>query len=162
MKAFNTSALAAMLVVCFATYAESSKPTKHQAIFETAITRQQPMTTLKIRLVIDGKAVIATLADNPTVRDFYSMLPLTLVLSDHANTEKVAYLPRKLSKDGAPAGAKPEIGDIAYYAPWGNLAMYYKDFAYSEGLITLGTIDAGLEILKTPGPLKVTIEPMTR
>lgn len=110
-------------------------------------------------MTVNGKAVVATLADNPTAKDFYSLLPLTLTLSDYAATEKIAYLPRKLSGDGAPAGTEPAIGDIAYYAPWGNLAIFYKDFAYSDGLINLGKIDSGFEAFKADGSLKVTIEP---
>jgi len=50
------------------------------------------------------------------------------------------------------------VGDVAYYAPWGNLVIYYKDFGYSPGLIGLGRIDAGLEALSVPGSLKVTFE----
>jgi hypothetical protein len=34
-------------------------------------------------------------------------------------------------------------GDITYYAPWGNLALFYRDFPYSNGLIRLGTLDTG-------------------
>ncbi|RJG04266.1 hypothetical protein D3878_06620 [Noviherbaspirillum sedimenti] len=116
------------------------------------------MNTLKIRLTVNGKTVIATLADNPTARDFHSLLPLTLTLDDYAATEKISYLPRKLFKDGAPAGIDPSVGDIAYYAPWGNLAIFYKDFGYSNGLIKLGTIDSGLEALKVTGSVKVRIE----
>ena len=52
----------------------------------------------------------------------------------------------------------PSVGDIAYYAPWGNLAIFYKDFGYSRGLIRLGRIDSGIEVLAVPGALKVTIE----
>jgi hypothetical protein len=47
---------------------------------------------------------------------------------------------------------------IAYYAPWGSLAVLYRDFGYSEGLVKLGRIDAGVEALRRPGPLPVTIE----
>jgi hypothetical protein len=50
------------------------------------------------------------------------------------------------------------VGDIAYYAPWGNLAIFYKDFGYSRGLIGLGRIDSGIEALNVPGSLTVTIE----
>jgi hypothetical protein len=40
----------------------------------------------------------------------------------------------------------------------GNLAIFYKDFGYSRGLIRLGRIDSGIEALNVPGSLKVTIE----
>lgn len=113
---------------------------------------------MKIRLTINGKALAATLLDNATARDFHSLLPMTLKLEDYAATEKIAYPPRKLSTQGAPAGIDPEVGDIAYYAPWGNLAIFYKDFGYSRGLVRLGRIDSGVELLKLPGRLEARIE----
>ena len=115
---------------------------------------------MKIRLRIDGKALEGTLLDNATARDFLSLLPLTLTLEDYASTEKIGYLPRKLSTAGAPAGVDPAPGDIAYYAPWGNLAIFYKDSGYARGLIRLGRIDSGIEALSVRGPLKVTLEPI--
>ena len=113
---------------------------------------------MKIRLTINGQSATATLDDNPTARDFLSMLPLTLTLEDYASTEKIAYPPRKLSTQGAPAGIDPEIGDITYYAPWGNLALFYKDFGYSAGLIRLGRLDAGVEAISASGKMMITIE----
>ena len=114
--------------------------------------------TMKIRMTINGQVTTATLDDNATARDFLSLLPLTLTLEDYASTEKIAYPPRRLSTEGAPAGIDPEVGDIAYYAPWGNLALFYKDFGYSAGLIRLGRFDGGVEIINARGRLKVTIE----
>ena len=113
---------------------------------------------MRIRLTFDGKAVEATLLDNATARDLLSLLPMTLMLEDYASTEKIGYPPRKLSTAGTPAGVDPSVGDIAYYAPWGNLAIFYKDFGYSRGLVGLGRINSGLEALNVPGSLKVTIE----
>jgi hypothetical protein len=113
---------------------------------------------MKIRLIINGKPVSATLVDNPTSRDFLSLLPLSVTLEDYAATEKITYLPGKLSTAGAPSGSDPSVGSIAYYAPWGNVALFYKDAPYARGLILLGRIDAGLETLSTPGPLKARIE----
>ncbi|MEW6688641.1 MAG: cyclophilin-like fold protein [Pseudomonadota bacterium] len=115
---------------------------------------------VKIRLLIDGKVVTATLTDSATAKDFLSLLPMTLTLEDYAATEKISYLPRKLSTAGAPAGVDPDPGDIAYYAPWGNLAIFYKDFGYSRGLVKLGRIDSGIETLSVRGSLKATIEPL--
>jgi hypothetical protein len=87
-------------------------------------------------------------------------LPITL--EDYASTEKIAYMPRKLSTAGAPAGVDPAVGDITYYAPWGNLAIFYRDSGYAKGLVRLGSLDSGVEMLSTWGPLKVTIEPLTK
>lgn len=115
-------------------------------------------TTMKIRINVGDTAITATLDDNATTRDFLSLLPLSLTLTDYAATEKISDLPRRLSTKGAPPGTDPAVGDIAYYAPWGNLAVFYQDFGYSTGLVKLGSIDAGVEALRRPGSLRVTIE----
>ncbi|WP_230407619.1 cyclophilin-like fold protein [Undibacterium rivi] len=155
--------LAVGLIFSFTVCADTNRPYDTYCNLARPITSlaNQTIKMLKIRITVNGEMVIATLADNPTAKDFYSLLPLTLSLNDYAATEKIAYLTRKLSKAGAPAGSEPAIGDIAYYAPWGNLAIFYKNFAYSEGLIKLGKIDSGLESFKKDGLLKVTIEPIS-
>jgi hypothetical protein len=115
--------------------------------------------TVKIRMTV-GATVIATatLDDAESARQFAARLPLTLTLKDHAATEKVADLPGALSTRGAPPGYKPMAGDLAYYAPWGNLAIFHKDFEYSSGLVRLGRLDTGLDILRRPGSLEVRLE----
>jgi hypothetical protein len=118
----------------------------------------EPRNTMKISLQFQDKTMTATLIDNETARDFVSLLPLTLTLKDYAATEKISDLPKKLSTRDAPRGYEPSAGDIAYYAPWGNLAIFYKDAGYARGLIPLGRIDSGIEALSVPGPLKATIE----
>jgi hypothetical protein len=130
------------------------------------LARQQPAqgsasqeaSRMKIRIQLEGRSLTATLENGEAARDFLSLLPLTLTLAEYNSTEKIADLPRKLSTRGAPAGVDPDVGDIAYYAPWGNLAIFYQDFGYSSGLVRLGRIDEGVESLGGRGPLKVTIE----
>jgi hypothetical protein len=87
--------------------------------------------------------------DNPAVRDFLSMLPLTLTLEEFAGREKIAYLPRELAHAGSP-GSDPEDGDLIYYVPWGNLGFYYNTagIGYSDQTIHLGTYDASLDQLE--------------
>lgn len=113
---------------------------------------------MKIRLTVGDKVLTATLIDSATTRDFISLLPLTLTLKDYAETEKISDLPKKLSTEGAPSGSDPSIGDITYYAPWGNLAIFYRDFGYSSGLVILGKIDSGMEAFNVAGPVRVTFE----
>lgn len=111
----------------------------------------------KIQIELDGAVLFASLDDNPTVRDFIARLPLTLELKDYASTEKVVFLPDKLTTQNAPPGSTPVVGDISYYAPWGNLAIYYQDFAYSPGLVRLGRISSGIEQLNFSGEKHATI-----
>lgn len=112
---------------------------------------------MKIVLSTTDTAVDATLEDNPTARDFYNQLPLTLTLEDYAGTEKIATLNGKLSTTMAPSGYKASAGDITYYAPWGNLAIFYKNFNFATGLINLGKLHGDIAMLQGKGKLTVTI-----
>jgi hypothetical protein len=113
--------------------------------------------SMKISLRIGDRVLTATLIDSATTRDFISLLPLTLTLKDYAGIEKISDLPKRLSTKDVPSGSDPSIGDITYYAPWGNLAIFYRDFGYSSGLVILGKIDGGIEDLNVPGSIDVTI-----
>ncbi|WP_392973108.1 cyclophilin-like fold protein [Streptomyces sp. LN245] len=94
--------------------------------------------------LIDGRPVSATLNDSAAACDFAALLSITLEVEDFHQTERIAYLPRKLDTSGAPNAAKPRTGDLPYYAPWGNLALFYRDGdPPSTGLIILGHDDDG-------------------
>ncbi|MGL6175479.1 MAG: cyclophilin-like fold protein [Vibrionaceae bacterium] len=123
-----------------------------------SIEDQHKAKSMNIKMTIAGQLITATLEESPSARDFFAMLPLTLSLEDHAGTEKIAYLPRKLTTLSAPKGIDPSEGDLAYYAPWGNLAIFYRDFGYSAGLIKLGRIESGFALLTTTSATSITIE----
>ena len=114
------------------------------------------MTDIRIR--IGDQELLATLDNSVAGRDFLSLLPMSLTLEDYANTEKVSDLPRRLTTDGAPEGYEPSEGDITYYAPWGNLAIFYRDFGYARGLVRLGRINGPLDPLTTKETSSVRIE----
>ena len=102
-----------------------------------------------VRFSSDTTSVDVTIGeDNPAVRDFLSMLPLTLTLEEFAGREKIGYLPRKLRHQGSP-GSDPKDGDLIYFVPWGNLGFYYnaEEIGYSDDTIHLGTYDASLDQL---------------
>ncbi len=113
---------------------------------------------MKINILLEDAVVTASLADNQAARDLIAMLPLKLMLGDYGATEKVSDLPQRLSTADAPAVYDPAVGDITYYAPWGNMAIIIQDFGYADGLVYLGKIDSGLEQLNISGPIDVTIE----
>ncbi|MER7406261.1 cyclophilin-like fold protein [Streptomyces sp. NPDC000070] len=139
----------------------SSEPASPQASTARAATTPTGRTTaMNIRLTLDGHHVAATLNDSPTARDFAAQLPLTLSLRDLNQAEKIADLPRKLSTSGAPEGADPEVGDLAYYAPWNQLATYYRDAPYATGLVILGNmVDGGAERLATADEITIEAAP---
>ncbi|MGW4517714.1 cyclophilin-like fold protein [Streptomyces sp. NPDC004393] len=98
-------------------------------------------TPMNLRLTIDGHQVDATLNDSAAARDLTELLPLALDMEDFHQTERIAYPPRKLDTTGAPAASNPKAGDLAYYAPWGNLAFFYRDGDHSPNLVILGRLN---------------------
>ncbi|OBQ85640.1 cyclophilin-like fold protein [Mesorhizobium sp. WSM3873] len=114
---------------------------------------------MKIRMTFDGRTMTATLYDNPSARDFFSMLPLDLTIDDYAHNEKIAYLPRKLTEEGSGPFGNEQPYDLCYFVPWGNLAMFYAGYRH-PGLIRLGRFDGGEEALHIRGEFPLRIERM--
>lgn len=110
----------------------------------------------KIRMSWDDKEIIATLEKNSTTADFVSQLPITVSFEDFNSTEKIANLNQELSQESE--GYTPKTGDLAYYAPWGNISIFYKDFSYSEGLVRMGKVTKGKELIRKLEGKEVTIE----
>lgn len=98
-----------------------------------------------MKLTVDENEIIVKLNDNNTANSLVSMLPLNLNFEDYNNTEKIAYLTDSLDTSDAPEGITPTTGDLTLYAPWGNLALFYKDFRYSSGLVSIGKVETGIE-----------------
>jgi hypothetical protein len=112
-----------------------------------------------IKITIGDTVITARLADNATARDLAVQLPLTLTFTDFNHVEKIATLPRLLSMDGVPAGADPDIGDIGYYAPSGDLVFYYGDVGYWNGIVRIGQFDTTMEQIEHQADnFQVTIE----
>lgn len=101
----------------------------------------------KLRMTFGKYEVMIELFDNPASRDFVTQLPLTMQFSDFAGAEKIATLPRKLRTHGSPT-ARQAQGDFTYYAPWGNLALFYKGFGTDGQLYVLGRFTSGKEHLE--------------
>ena len=113
-----------------------------------------------VRFSAESTSVEVTIVEgNTAVRDFVSMLPLSLTLEEFAGREKIAYLPRELAHEGS-AGSDPEDGDLIYYVPWGNIGFYYNTagIGYSEDTLHLGTYEASLDELDQLEGQDVTVE----
>ena len=113
---------------------------------------------MRIKFTHNGETAHALLDSNPAAIQFYKQLPLTLNMEDFAAAEKIATLPKPLSQQGLPAGTDAKAGDITYYAPWGNLALFYKNAGYANGLIKLGAIEQTPQFFKHIEQGKVLIE----
>ena len=146
-----------LTVACAATPAAPATP----AVCSASAQAQGDGTETRARFTIDDTEIIVQLADNPTSRDFVTMLPLSLEFEEFAGNEKISYLPRELEIEGSP-GHQPVTGDLIYYVPWGNLGFFYEDGnSYSDDVILIGTIESGQDNINDleAGPVCAQLTP---
>ena len=98
-----------------------------------------------IRIIVDDNLVTGMLWDNATSRSLIDQLPLTLTFSDFNRVEKIGRVPLPLSMEGMPEGDDPEPNDIGYYAPSGDLVLYYGDVGYWPGIARIGQFTSDLD-----------------
>ena len=115
---------------------------------------------MKMNIIVGDRTITATMEDNAAARDFLSRLPLEVTLNDFNNTtEKVFYPNPALTVDGVARGCAPMSGDITIYAPWGNVAIFCKNWSHSNDQLKIGHIDDnGIEALNIGGDITVKFE----
>lgn len=115
---------------------------------------------LGINIIVGDQTITATMENNSAARDFLSRLPLEVILEDYNNgTEKIFYPDPELSLNDTPRECTPVPGDITIYEPWGNVAIFCRDWSQSNSLIKIGHIDDnGIETFNVPGDITVRFE----
>lgn len=92
-----------------------------------------------------GNEVRFALNDSQTATDLWNQLPLTCEVEDFSTNEKTFY-PEELDVAGAPL-AEGGAGTLAYYAPWGDVVMFYDSFSANSSLYELGEAVEGSELI---------------
>jgi hypothetical protein len=123
--------------------------------------KQETHPEMHIRFCFHAHDFVAVLNNTPSAQDLFAMLPLSLGIEDYGSNEKIAYLPRKLTEQGAAPFHGAALGDLCYYAPWGNLVFYYDRYRYSSGLIRLGKLIGGVAPLHSRGKFALSVERIT-
>lgn len=98
---------------------------------------------MKIKITIDDNLIVAELNNTDTARDLLSKLPLTLQLNKHQNREY--YTGIKLDKTALTQNGY-QVGDIGYWTA-GNSLVFFYGRGSTDGLIIMGKITQGLELL---------------
>lgn len=111
----------------------------------------------RLTVTVGDREFSAEVGDSVPARELLAQLPLRLRFRDLNGVEKVAALPRPLTMDGVPSGADPEVDDLGYYAPTGELVLYYGEVGYFEGIVRLGRLDPALCDLLEAGPDEVEV-----
>ena len=89
-------------------------------------------------------AVTYALEDNAAADALLAQLPLTIEVEDYSTNEKIFYPPQALDTTAAPL-AEGGAGVLAYYAPWGDVVMFYDGFGTNGSLYALGQAVSGEE-----------------
>lgn len=111
---------------------------------------------LKIRVSGKDQIILFELNDSMAARGLYESLPLTVQVEDYGSNEKIFYPPEKLETRDTPLTEGGDAGSLAYFAPWGNVVMYYGSFGPYSGLYELGTAVSGSEaIVKLSGEILI-------
>lgn len=111
---------------------------------DTATSATKEEETMKISIRTDTITLIYELNQSQAARSLYAQLPLTLEIQDYSTNEKIFYPPQELSLEDTPL-ADAKQGTLAYYAPWGDVVLFYDDFGKGSQLYALGEIISGKE-----------------
>ena len=102
--------------------------------------------SVRITIKSGNNATVFELNDSQASKDLLAQLPLRIKVEDYSDNEKIFYPPKKLGVAGTPL-ADAKTGTLAYYAPWGDVAVFYRNFGSATGLYELGHVVSGGENL---------------
>ena len=100
----------------------------------------------QIQVRFDGGTVVYELNDSAAADALLAQLPLTIEVEDYSTNEKIFYPPQALDTAGAPL-AEGGAGVLAYYAPWGDVVLFYDSFGANGSLYALGQAVSGGELI---------------
>lgn len=104
-------------------------------------------TKRQISVQFGDNTVIYELNESTAADSLYEQLPLTLESEDFSTNEKIFYPPQELDTSDTPLAADG-AGTLAYYAPWGDVVMFYGDYDENPSLFQLGQVVSGEELVE--------------
>ena len=90
---------------------------------------------------------------------FLNSLPLTLSFENFGSNERVAYLSKRLDMDSYDSHLSVKRGDMTYYVPWGNLAVFRKAYSSPSDLAPIGSMsENAISALEQSGDSEVSFK----
>ncbi|MCB2192900.1 MAG: hypothetical protein KQI62_15120 [Deltaproteobacteria bacterium] len=103
--------------------------------------------TMQISVKAKGNTTVFELNNSQAAKELYAQLPLSIKVENYSSNEKIFYPPKKLNTQNTPQ-ADARVGTLAYYAPWGDVVMFYGSFGSASGLYELGHAISGSEYIQ--------------
>jgi len=117
-------------------------------------------TAMQIIVTANDKTLVYALNDSQAAKELFAQLPMRIEVEDYGGKEKIFYPPKKLNTADTPLAENIKAGTLAYYAPWGDVVMFYKSFGPAAGLYALGHLTSGGEhIPNLSGTLRIEKAP---
>lgn len=113
--------------------------------------------TMLISVTDDEHTVTYQLNDTSAARSLYAQLPLAVEVGEFSDNEKT-FTPADGLDTSDVIDSAGRVGDIAYFSPWGDVAMYYgHDAGPYQGLYGLGqAIEGADQVALLAGTITVT------
>lgn len=112
--------------------------------------------TMQISVKSSEHEIVYELNDSQAARELYAQLPLSMEVEPYSNNEMTFYPPEKLVVEDAPLSGGA-VGSLSYYAPWGDVVMFYAPCSPNGSLYELGTAVSGADnISKLSGTITIS------
>ncbi len=129
-------------------------PVESPAPAQSPTKEDEPMQARTIEVGANGTTVAFELNESAAAAALLAQLPLSVAVEDFSTNEKIFYPPESLDVADAPH-AEGGAGTLAYFAPWGNVVMFYGDYSPNDGLYEMGRVVFGADAI---GDLTGTVE----
>lgn len=118
--------------------------------------RESEMEMMQIKVSDGTNTIIYELNGSTAASDLYKQLPLTTEVENFSSNEKIFYPTNELSTENTNRADSGGAGVLAYYAPWGDVVMFYDSFSSASGLYELGrAIEGSNQIKNLTGEITV-------
>lgn len=157
---FLKGILIASLTIC-SSYAEQQS--KDSMLSQDNISESKDNISENMQIRIKGEKeqdIVFQLNDSPAAKAFYNQLPLSILIDNYSNNEKIFYPPNELDISNTPM-AEGAAGTLAYYAPWSDIAIYYGECRKASGLYELGQAISGIDQIENLSG-EIQIEAVTK
>lgn len=125
---------------------DESEAAEAPAITETPAETES--SALRIEVQAGDTAIVFELNGSPAAQSLYDQLPLEVEISDYSTNEKIFYPPEALDTTDAPL-ADAGAGTLAYYAPWGDVVLFYDAYSENGSLYALGQAVEGADAIES-------------
>lgn len=157
VKSLMTVLVVCMLAGCATEEAVPSVSPQVSKTPEETVETTEGEEKMKIQVKGNGAVIEFAINDSQAAKDLYAQLPVSVEVENFSNNEKIFYPQNELDVSDAPV-AEGGAGTLAYYAPWGDVVMFYGSFSSNGSLYELGEAVNGAEMISTlSGTVEVSI-----